>query len=62
MGDRDMMDTYRSNPKLTEVPGSLRRKKEIYADLDHHPSHSLETDEQEKFVETASRLKKQVSV
>ena len=55
------METYRQNAKLTEIPGSLRRKLEIYADLDHHPSHTLTNDEQEKFVETASRIKKQVS-
>ena len=54
------MERYRQNNQLTEVPGSLRRKIEIYADLDHHPSQTLETDEQEKFVETASRIKKQV--
>ena len=55
-----MMEKYRSQPHLTEVPGSIRRKIEIYSDLDHHPSHVLETDEQEKFVETATRIKKQV--
>ena len=60
LGDQKAMDNYRQNAKLTEIPGSLRRKIEIYADLDHHPSHTLENDEQEKFVETATRIKKQV--
>ena len=56
------MNEYRSKPYLTEVPGSLRRKIEIYSELDHHPSQTLETEEQEKFVATASKIKKQVQL
>ena len=55
-----MMETYRKRPDLTEVPGSLRRKIAIYGVLDQHPSHTLDDDEQEKFVETASQIKRQV--
>ena len=55
-----MMETYRKRPDLTEVPGSLRRKIAIYGVLDQHPSHTLDDDEQEKFIETASQIKKQV--
>ena len=54
------METYRGRPDLTEVPGSLRRKISIYAELEHHPSHTFDDEEQEKFVETATRIKKQV--
>ena len=61
LGDRDAIDVYRKNPQLTEVPGSLRRKISIYAAMDHHPSHTYDDEEQEKFVETATRIKKQVS-
>ena len=61
LGDRHMIESYRKRPDLTEVPGSLRRKITIYGNLDHHPSHTLDDDEQEKFVETATQIKKQVN-
>ena len=60
LGEQEAMETYRGKPELTEVPGSLRRKISLYAVLDTHPSHTLDDDEQEKFIETASQMKKQV--
>lgn len=60
LGDREAMAKYRLRPDLTEVPGSLRRKIEVYSKFDHHPAQIFEGDEQEKFMDTAKRMKKQV--
>lgn len=54
------MQTYRQTPSLTEVPGSLRRKIQKYGQMDHHPSHTFDDEEQEKFIEAATKIKKQV--
>ena len=54
------MNTYRNTPSLTEVPGSLRRKTELYSEPDHHCSQVLKDAEEENFVTTANKIKKQV--
>ena len=56
------MAKYRRHPERTEVPGSLRRKIDIYSKYDHHPNQNCEGEEEEKFVDTAKRMKKQVSL
>ena len=61
LGDQQAIQTYRQTPSLNEVPGSLRRKIQKYGQMDHHPSHTLDDEEQEKFIEAATKIKKQVS-
>ena len=54
------MAVYRQTPSLNEVPGSLRRKIEKYDEIDHHSSQVMTHDEEEVFVATATKIKKQV--